>query len=731
MKILMLINSLDIGGAETHVVSLSKELKRRGHEIYVISGAGAYESELANNGIHHIKIKKITRNPFSFLPVIRAIRKTVKNNEINIIHSHTRIMSLLSLIAHTGVPIVTTAHWVFSLGFPQRLLSYWGKKTLAVSPDIKNYLIDGYRLYPDAVTTTVNGIDTDIFSRKLLPNKKKHTFSSSEYKEKSNSENHFEILHVSRLDSGRSLCAYTLISIAEKLKKSIRGMHITIVGDGEKFARLATLAKRINEHEGREIITTVGASTKVEEYMKCADVFVGVSRAALEAMSCECEVILAGDEGYGSILKTNDIKKYIKTNFCCRDMPKTTADSMYRDIMLLYSKGCDERKICGMKNREVAEKSFSVAVMANDAEKVYGDIYTPCVKKAKVKSEKKSDDSAGKSALICGYYGYDNFGDDASMYAVVGELRKCGIYDITILCKKRKKVSSMLPVKTINRYNLAKIRRVLKKTDIFVFGGGNLLQNETSNHSLLYYQYVIKIAKDAGCTMICISSGVGNIIGKRAYKAATDSLSLFDAVLMRTPCDRNAGAMMSKKHNIFLSYDITKEIRLPDMSYYADRINRFLHADLPYMVVCPAKEVSKNDIDSVSSVAALTGLAVFIIPLFPVQDTDICREIYRKIKNSYMPKSVSVYEGLYLIKHAKLAVCGRFHGAMCAVYNNVPLLLIGRKDNVKLNRLYLSLLCESDSEKTKDKKSCKGNRTIYCDDISTADEQEVIDAVAE
>ena len=42
-KILMVLMGLEIGGAETHVVELSKELKRSGYEIVVVSNGGVYE----------------------------------------------------------------------------------------------------------------------------------------------------------------------------------------------------------------------------------------------------------------------------------------------------------------------------------------------------------------------------------------------------------------------------------------------------------------------------------------------------------------------------------------------------------------------------------------------------------------------------------------------------------------------------------------------------------------
>ena len=52
-NILLSLQQLTIGGAETHVVELAKELKRRGYNVVVTSKGGVYEKELAAAGIKH------------------------------------------------------------------------------------------------------------------------------------------------------------------------------------------------------------------------------------------------------------------------------------------------------------------------------------------------------------------------------------------------------------------------------------------------------------------------------------------------------------------------------------------------------------------------------------------------------------------------------------------------------------------------------------------------------
>ena len=46
MKILMVTMAMDIGGAETHILELSRKLQKRGVDVTVASNGGAYEAEL-------------------------------------------------------------------------------------------------------------------------------------------------------------------------------------------------------------------------------------------------------------------------------------------------------------------------------------------------------------------------------------------------------------------------------------------------------------------------------------------------------------------------------------------------------------------------------------------------------------------------------------------------------------------------------------------------------------
>ena len=81
MKVLMATMKLDIGGAETHIVELSKALKRRGVDVWVASAGGAYESELREAGVNHIYVPMSGKKSLRRYDLIQYSEKTDQAGE--------------------------------------------------------------------------------------------------------------------------------------------------------------------------------------------------------------------------------------------------------------------------------------------------------------------------------------------------------------------------------------------------------------------------------------------------------------------------------------------------------------------------------------------------------------------------------------------------------------------------------------------------------------------------
>ena len=95
MKILMALMGLEIGGAETHVVELAKELKKIGHSVAVISSGGAYCKDIEEAGIKHYYAPLNTRKFSDMLESYNALKSVIALLQPDIVHAHARIPALL------------------------------------------------------------------------------------------------------------------------------------------------------------------------------------------------------------------------------------------------------------------------------------------------------------------------------------------------------------------------------------------------------------------------------------------------------------------------------------------------------------------------------------------------------------------------------------------------------------------------------------------------------------
>ncbi len=363
MRILLVTMGMDIGGAETHILELAKELKRRKNEVFVISNGGKYVEELEQSGIEHIWAPLHNKKINNMTKSYKILEKVIKEKKIDLVHSHTRISSFIcgKLQKKIKFPFVTSAHWTFKVTPLLKLMTNWGENVVAVSEDIKEYLINNYGVDEENIFVTVNGIDTEKFSKDI-----EYSDIAKEFEFVKDSN---RIIYISRLDESRALVAKQLVNIAEKLNSQIENLEIVIVGGGDSYDEISKKVSEINERVGRKLIILTGARTDINKFATAGKIFIGVSRAALEAMACEQPVIVAGNEGYLGIFEESKLDKGIETNFCCRGLEMSSEALLEKDIVELMSK--EDKEKYGKYNREVVKKYYSVEKMTDDCEKAY------------------------------------------------------------------------------------------------------------------------------------------------------------------------------------------------------------------------------------------------------------------------------------------------------------------------------------------------------------------------
>jgi len=364
-KILMATMAMDIGGAETHILELSKSLAARGYDITVASNGGVYVRELEDAGVKHVQIPLHRRNPRNMVQSYFALRRLIRQEHFDIVHAHARIPSFLCglLWRRMKFPFVTTAHFTFTTGGLAGKLTNWGEQTIAVAEDIKDYLMTRYAVPEQNIFTTVNGIDMERFSPDATG-----TALRTELGIPTDAP---VLVHVSRLDEGPAIVAERMIPIIPALVAAHPNLHVVIVGGGNQFEQLKEKAEAVNTALDRAVIHMTGPRTDINDCIGAADVFCGVSRAALEAMSAEKPVVLAGPQGYAGIFGADKLQLSRDTNFCYRGTEMPTEAALERDLLACFNMDETTRRELGRYGREIVRQYYSVEVMANDTIRAY------------------------------------------------------------------------------------------------------------------------------------------------------------------------------------------------------------------------------------------------------------------------------------------------------------------------------------------------------------------------
>lgn len=501
MKILMLTDRMDGGGAETHIAQLIRSLQKSGCEVSLISSGGRVADGLARDGIPCYRAPMNSRNPFVWIRLRRYLRRLILDEGFEILHAHARIPALLIRGLCKGrVTEIVTAHAHFHTNPILSRLCNWGMYTVAVSEDLRAYVCDAYGVAAERVRVISNGVDCQRF----IPPKKRGDSPV--------------ILFASRLDADCARGAELLCEVAPSLLQRFPNLRIRIAGGGSESERVRALADAVNRSVGTVLIEVCGWVSDMPSLLQESHIFVGVSRAAMEAGACGCAVILCGDEGYGGILSSLHADRAMLSNLCCRGFVMPTSEDLEADLRSLLNdpQKCAQR---GTECRNLIQAHFNAETMCRDTLALYNEI-RPVKKTVRL--------------TVGGYFGCGNTGDDAILLGFLSTLQKIAPHiEVTALTASVRQCRRRFGIRCVNRKNPITVRLTLARTHLFLCGGGSLLQNLTSNRSLSYYLTLLRLAVRLRKTAVLYAAGIGPLIGKTARRRVARTLSACRYVSLR------------------------------------------------------------------------------------------------------------------------------------------------------------------------------------------------------
>lgn len=294
--------------------------------------------------------------------------------------------------------------------------------------------------------------------------------------------------------------------------------------------------------------------------------------------------------------------------------------------------------------------------------------------------EKNSDqyksEVAGVRVVLSGYYGFDNVGDEAILYAIIHSLKE---YDpnieIIVLSNKPEKTAETYRVKAVSRWSLKEVRATIKSSDGLISGGGSLLQDETGLKSIPYYAGVIKIAQQLKKPVFIYAQGMGPISSKLNQMIVKHVLN---AVALLTVRDQQSEQLLKK-------IGVTTDIQLvpdPVMGIDASDFHSswLQQQNFQRKVITVSVRSWANDARAFQEIAlgldqlADKGYDIVFVPMHGIHDFKTSQYIENLMTNNVYiaPHDSTIQEKMAIIKESDVLFGMRLHALIFAAVGYTP-----------------------------------------------------------
>ncbi len=684
MKIIHMISGGDVGGAKTHVLSLLAGL----HEVETVHMVCFTEGPFAQEA-RELEIPTTVIQDNNLLSVKNRILSMIRTEGYEIVHCHGARANLMGLLLKgaTDIPIISTVHSDYRLdymGRPIAALTYGNINKLAL-PRFDGWVSVSHHMSkllasrgfnPQHIYTLYNGVD---FSRERPVISREAYFEKIGLKTEPDSVV-FGI--AARINPVKDMT--TLIRAFAPAVARIPSLRLIIAGEGEQETEIRRLAGELCPSGA---VCFAGWEKDMDSFYHAIDVNLltslseGFPYALPEGARMHCATISSNVGGVPYLIDHG------KNGLLFQPGDVETL----RDHMLFFAGNKEEREAMGHALYEKTRTQFSLSVMIQKQR----DIYASILRRKARKAERDG-------VLICGAYGKGNRGDNTILSAIVGQLTHIDPeLPITVLSRDPEETRVCASVPAIYTFRPLKSRRILKRSRLYISGGGTLMQDATSTRSLLYYLYSIRQAKKAGCKVMLYGCGVGPISRERNRRRTARVLNACaDAICVR---DHYSLSFLKElgvtKPRIQLTADPALLVDAEDLNYLhscgLDPKARYALFSLR-----PWDGYREEDlVKGAEYVYNTHGLIPVLYCMEPGRDLTVAKSLSSKLTCPYklLEAGESGEQIVCLVKRMSLVVSMRLHTLIFAAGQGIPLVglvydpkVSGFLDDLGQNR-YLSL----------------------------------------
>ncbi|MCL6557357.1 MAG: polysaccharide pyruvyl transferase CsaB [Firmicutes bacterium] len=318
--------------------------------------------------------------------------------------------------------------------------------------------------------------------------------------------------------------------------------------------------------------------------------------------------------------------------------------------------------------------------------------------------------------VISGYYGFSNLGDEAVLLAMLNSLqkswrernggRRVADLQIVVLSNDSARTRKTYGVEAVNRWQLKEIYRVVRDADLFISGGGSLLQDVTGLKSLLYYLGVVWLAMQLKKPVVFYAQGIGPVrtgIGQFLVRKIANRARLI--IVRDEQSAKDLARMGIVKPPVYVTVDAA--LGLPCGSIgagFGRKILKHYGAVAEKTAGISVRSwpgFGKKKRQAVARMAdglKRLGWQVVFLPFHYPDDVAVCRDVAAMMAAPapVLDRGFSVEEMVSVIKCLDLLIGMRLHALILAAILNVP--LVGISYDPKIERFLKQLSLQPAAE---------------------------------
>ena len=670
MKVIHLISGGDTGGAKTHVHLLLKHLNMENEATLVCFMDGPFARDAAALGIPVVVMTEVMPK------VLSRLRRMIREGGYELVHCHGSRGNLVGALLKPSldIPLVSTVHSdpkLDYMGRPMGRLVYGTLNQLAqramdyhigVSDSMRELLISrGFD--PNRVFTIYNGIEFPAAETPITEESRQAYFQKVGLDAPAGS---VVAGIAARLNPVKDYP--TLLRAFAMAHENHPQLRLLIAGDGQDRSALEALTAELGVAGA---VCFAGWRDDMEEFYRAIDINVLTSLSetfpyALTegARSRRCAVS-SRVGGVPTLIRDGETGLLFEAG----DAPALAAH-----LAALASDPALRARL-GEAIYQKTKAEFSAEATCRRQLEIYRRMQ---------ETERRFRAEGRYGALVCGAYGMRNAGDEAILQAVVSELRAIDPWmPVSVMSRRTRETALRCGVDAIYTFDIPRMLRTLRRRELYVNGGGSLLQDVTSSRSIWYYLFTLRAAKRRGCAVMMYGCGIGPIRREANRRLAGRTVQRsVDAITLREENSlRELESLGVTAPEVTVASD--PALSLPPASpAEVDRLMRRLGLDPAgrYLCICLRRWTGMKDKLELFAAAAdhaweRYGLQPLLLTVNPLQDERITESLRARIQApcAVVQESLETAETVGLIGRMTAVLAMRLHVLIFAASQSVPL----------------------------------------------------------